>query len=218
MEFNPSFFGGLVSTLRNVAAAFSIGCLLCAPAGAATPYALYDNGSPVIGTGYNTGLHWLANDFTLDYPVSMLTLRLFMTYETPRDLDQVVWVIYTDDEGKPGTLVSGATAAGTRTLLGSESIFSTYQVDLTLPEILTLDPGRYWLAVHTLGDIYVYWTDASPNGTLQKLILESGASAWQPAGTESAFQIIGVPEPAQGLLLGLGLATLFLLRRPGRFS
>lgn len=208
------FLMQIAAIIRVACTAIVLGCLLYAPAGATTPYTIYDNGNPVIATGYNTSLHWIANEFRFESPGSLQALRLYLIYESPSNLTDVVWEVYTDDEGKPGKLLSGASGAGTRTLLGSVGTLSTYQVDLTLPEILHLDPGRYWLTVHTLGDSYIYWSDSSRDGTPRKLALDYGSMPWQQMGTGSAFQLIGVvPEPGHATLLVLGLGALYVLRR-----
>lgn len=207
----------LASILRNTWTAFAMGWLLCSPAAAVTPYVLYDNG-PTIGTGYNTSSRWIANDFVLNDSVSLQALHLYMIYDAPLDLEQVEWEIYSDNAGQLGTLVGSASAAGTRTLLSSGTLFSNYLVDLTFPEILTLDPGRYWLAIHAVSFYPIFWADAAQNGTLSRQYLEHGSTEWAPLPGESAFQILGVPEPAQVILLGLGLVSMFVLRRRERFA
>lgn len=213
----------LKSIARHACAACAIGVLLCAPAGAATPYALYDSGSPVISSGYISGIFWLAHDFTIDSPSAVLALRIYLTYTDPGDLTGVEWEFYSDAGGTPGTLLSRASAVGTRTLIGTANgyVQGTYQVDLTLPEIVHLDTGRYWLAINTLGssldEPFIYWTNSISNADNSAIPMMTrsfyGNDTWHPNWGDSAFQIVGVPEPDQWMSLGLGVAMLYALHR-----
>ncbi|HEU4851968.1 MAG TPA: hypothetical protein VFT37_07420 [Telluria sp.] len=209
----------LSTRARTLAAAFALSGLLWAPANAAAPV-VYDNGPPVI-SGYNTVGRWIANDFTFDSTWSIVMLRYyFLVYQDePDDLDTVVWEIYTDDRGRPGARVGGASVSstGSQTLVGSTDYFNLYAVDLRLTEPLTLDPGHYWLGVTTPSYGYVYWADSTATGTQNAMFWDADdPGVWYPLGRESAFQISAVPEPQQAVSLALGLAVLCAWRRRSR--
>ncbi|HEY1044585.1 MAG TPA: hypothetical protein VGE60_12050 [Telluria sp.] len=190
MRATTLFCRSLTSIIGQACAAASLVFILCTPAAADTPYVIYDSGPPRVSTGYISGIFWTAHDFTVESSSTVLALRLFLSYKDPQDLKGVTWEVYTDAGATPGSLLSGGTAVGTRALIGraNEHPYGTYQVDLTLPEILHLDPGRYWLAISTLGssldEPYIYWanSDSSLENSALPMMVRSfyGDGTWQP--------------------------------------
>lgn len=205
--------------VRALAVAFAMAGLLWTAPGAAAPV-VYDNGPPAI-SGYNTVNRWIANDFTFDSTWSIVMLRYYLLvplYEDD-DLDTVVWEIYLDDRGRPGTRVGGASVSSTglQTLVESTDHYNLYAVDLQLAEPLTLDPGHYWLGITTPSYGNVYWADSTATGTQNAMFWDADdPGVWYPLGRESAFQISAVPEPQQAFALALGLAVLCAWRRRSR--
>jgi hypothetical protein len=197
--------------IRHACAVTALGLMLSAHA---TPV-LYDNGSPILSSGYNVVQNWLADDFTLAAPGSVLAFRVFMSAEQPEYLRDLGWAIYADDGGTPGAVLESGSGPGQRTLIGNVAYFN-YRIDFTLPQRLGLAQGRYWLGLSGTpnpDNPYAYWTGAGPNATLPSMQSPDNLH-WFMNGQEFAFQILGVPEPSPGAMFALGLVLLAGIRRP----
>ncbi|MGZ3182553.1 MAG: PEP-CTERM sorting domain-containing protein [Telluria sp.] len=198
--------------IRHVCVVTALGWTLSAHA---TPV-LYDNGSPILTSGYNVVRNWLADDFALAAPGSVLAFRVWMSAEEPAYLRDVGWAIYADDGGKPGAVLVSGSGPGQRTLIGNVAFFN-YRIDFTLPQRLDLAQGRYWLGLDGVpnpDNPYAYWTGTGPNASLPSMQSPNDAGMnWFMNGQEFAFQILGVPEPSPAAMFALGLVLLAGIRR-----
>jgi hypothetical protein len=137
----------------------------------------------------------------------------------------LLWTIFQDDNGKPGSPVAFLPAGiSQRTVVQTDTILkypvTVYQNTVTLTPS-TLNPGTYWLGLRNAASVSGFdgflWaeTDGSFMSTLaaQSESATLTASGWVDSGLSLSFRIngtqtrepIAAPEPSTLLLAGGGL-------------
>ncbi|HNQ87629.1 MAG TPA: hypothetical protein PKM73_03230 [Verrucomicrobiota bacterium] len=195
---------------------------------------LYDNGAPNQFTG-NEMTGWIqAEDFVFTSPQVLTDVRFWdYEYDSAAYTGSIMWWIYADIAGAPGSTIYTGTATPTRSLTGNlVSGMNEYVNDFSVGS-LALAAGTYWLGLHN-GDPAdyrdwrgFYWetTDSSSPKPVSYGMSDPSPflSDWQIEGyydfqdefypLEHAFQLYGVvPEPSAilsgGVLaLAAGLAV-----------
>lgn len=196
--------------------------LLCGPA----PYAgasvvVADNGVPDHLTGNNLGFAFQAEDFNLADCLTLNAIRFWSLEGDGAYRGSISWSIQQNGPtDTPGALLAyGTQEAVTRTALGVFDGLAEYRNDFALNAPLALGKGSYWLVLHNgaagnLGDPNEFlWESTADNGTVRGVERFDATGPWSTNGTEHAFQVSAVPEPAQVLLLSLGMMLLACLRR-----
>lgn len=196
-------------------------CLLCG----AAPYAsasmvVVDNSPPNHLTGNNLGFAFQAEDFSLAVGATLTGISFWSLEGDSAYRGRISWWIRKDRNDAPGaTLARGIQADVTRTALGSYDGLQEYRNDFALNAPLTLEPGTYWLVLHNgaprkLGDPNEFlWESTADNGSLSGVERFARSGPWTSTGTEHAFQVSAVAEPAQVLMLLVGMTLLVCLKR-----
>jgi hypothetical protein len=138
----------------------------------------------------------------------------------------IVWQIYNDNSGVPGTVQYSGTAAPTPVSNHSTSWGQSYQLDFSIGSV-PLGSGAYWLALHngpmtTQSVSHYFWESSSKTGS----VVAFAAADPPPPGTWGdwtlypggalAFQLYNgnpIPLPGAVWLLGSGLLGLIGLRK-----
>lgn len=203
-------------------------CLLACAAcmvGASTPAAaavvIVDNSPPNHLTGNNMGYAFQAEDFTLAAANTLSGFRFWSLEGASTYRGSISWSIMSNGTGGPGatTLASGNQSAVSRTALGSYLGLNEYRNDFALNAPVALGAGTYWLVLHNgpnsdLGDPNEFlWESAANNSTARGAERFALAGPWTTTGTEHAFQVLAVPEPAQVLMLLAGLTLAACMGR-----
>jgi hypothetical protein len=205
--------------MRNLKQQFCclLACAACLLVGAA-PHAaaavvIVDNSPPNHLGGNNMGYAFQAEDFSVA-PGAILTGVRFWSLEADSAYrGSISWSIVTGSAGHPGTntLASGNQHTVSRASLGTVLGLTEYVNEFALNAPLVLGSGTYWLTLHNgpsgnLGDPNEFlWESAANNASLRGVERFDQHSAWTTNGTEHAFQIMAVPEPAQVLMLLVGM-------------
>jgi hypothetical protein len=200
-----------------------LACAACLAFGA-VPYAaaqvlVVDNSPPNHLTGNNMGIAFQAEDFTLAAGASVTGIRFWSLELDNAYRGYIGWSFYRDNGEGPGDLLAAGIEAGVRSALGSYLGLREFRNDLTLNFPVPLGPGHYWLQLHNgaLGDQggpnEFLWESAAPNGSRPGMESFVFPVVWTPNGTEHAFQLLAVAEPAQVLMLMIGMTLLVCLKR-----
>lgn len=213
--------------MKNLKQQFS--CLLilaaCLLAGgaphAAAAVIVVDNSPPNHLSGNNLGFAFEAEDFRLAASTTLTGISFWSLEASGAYRGSISWSIMSNGAGAPGgvTLASGTQSAVNRTALGAYIGLNEFRNDFSLNAPLALGAGTYWLVLHNgtpsnLGDPnQYYWESAAANDTLRGAERFDPAGAWSTTGSEHAFQVSAVPEPAHVLMLLAGLPLAAFLRR-----
>jgi hypothetical protein len=222
----------LIRQLAFCSALFTFGSLL--NTANAVTIILYDNGAPNQASADSISDTLVAEDFNLFSSASLLTALEFWDVEGGGAYNgSINWFIYNNGAGTPGASIlaqGSASSAGqiTRTSTGNTCCggFAEFNDVINLSAsrtagTLTLGSGTYWIAVHD-GDISnttfqdFYWETTANNATTfgQAQDLTVTSPPWTSTLQEHAFNISAdVPEPSTWAFIGMGLASLALLRR-----
>jgi hypothetical protein len=197
-------------------------CLLAGGAPhAAASVIVFDNGPPNHLNGNNLGLAFQAEDFRLAGSTTLAGISFWSLETSGGYRGSISWSIMSNGAGAPGavTLASGTQSAVNRTALGSYFGLNEYRNDFSLNAPLALGAGTYWLVLHNGApsdlddpDQY-YWESAAGNATLRGVERYVPMAGWTTTGSEHAFQVSAVPEPAHVLMLLAGLPLAAFLRR-----
>jgi hypothetical protein len=208
-----------------------IGCLLtcaalaaCAlPATAHAATIIYDSGAPDHQSANNMGFAWQADDFTIGAGQWPAGLTFWSLEADGAYRGSISWSILSAPGGT--VLGSGSTSQVTRTGTGSWLGLSEYRNQLDFGSMLNLSAGSYWLVLHNgafgnLDDPNEFlWETAAANGSATGMESFDAGATWTPNGSEHAFMITAVPEPASVAMLAGGLLLTGCLRRreqPGK--
>ena len=197
-------------------------CLICG----AIPYAaasvvVVDNGPPDHLTGNNLGFAFQAEDFSLAAGAILTGISFWSLEGDNAYRGRISWSIKENNRrDAPGaTLARGTQVDVTRTALGSYDGLQEFRNDFALNAPLTLGPGTYWLVLHNgarrnLGDPNEFlWESTAGNGSLPGVERFGRSGPWSTTGTEHAFQVSAVAEPAEVVMLLLGMTLLVCLKR-----
>lgn len=166
-----------------------------------------------------------ADDFRLGGPIAVTSLTWWGNDYIPQVADVFSIRFFEDDNGKPGALLSefeptlvtkAIEGFGSQPLGGYE--LSRYSAPLPSPQAFQAEV-RYWLSIKNPRSAEWTWdwriSDSHANpGMLFKLEGEDWGNL--SYGTETSFQLFGVPEPSSLLLLVAGCAGLERRRRQQR--
>jgi hypothetical protein len=159
-------------------------------------------------------------DFTLAAGTTVTGIRFWSLELDSAYRGSISWSIIQDGGGAPGTtLASGVESGVARSALGSYLGLQEFRNDFALSAPLSLGPGNYWLVLHNgapgnLGDPNEFlWESAAANSSLSGVERFANSGAWATNGTEHAFQISAVAEPAEVLMLVIGMSLLVCLKR-----
>lgn len=213
--------------MRNLKQQFCclLACAACMLPGlspaAAAGVVIFDNSPPNHLTGNNMGYAFQAEDFSLSASTTLTGIGFWSLEADSSYRGSISWSIMSNGSGGPGatTLASGNQATVSRTALGSYLGLNEYRNDFALNAPLGLGAGTYWLVLHNgansnLGDPNEFlWESAANNTTLRGAERFDPASPWTTNGTDHAFKVLAVPEPAQVLMLLGGLTLAACLRR-----
>lgn len=196
-------------------------CMLSGLAPAAAGVLIFDNSPPNHLTGNNMGYAFQAEDFSLSAGSTLTGVHFWSLEADSTYRGSISWSIMSNGSGGPGatTLASGTQSTVRRTALGSYLGLNEYRNDFALNAPVALGTGSYWLVLHNgatsdLGDPNEFlWESAANNATLRGAERFDLAGPWTTTGTEHAFQILAVAEPAQVLMLLAGLTLAACLRR-----
>jgi hypothetical protein len=200
-----------------------IGVLLLA-AGSVQAGMVYDNGAPDAVNG-NEMTSWIqAEDFALGSATILTDVRFWGGLENDPGsyAGSIVWSIYADNSGEPGTLLDRGSVVPTATYDHDTLWGTSYQYDFSLGSI-NLDAGTYWLGLHngpltTTDRLGFYWETTGGNLTVRgnEDMSPFDTGGWYNNDQEHAFQLFGGPTiPAPGALLlgGIGMSLVGWLRR-----
>jgi hypothetical protein len=188
---------------------------------------VYDNGGPN-GTSGNEMTAWIqAEDFLLGAPTTLTDISFWSMEATDAYQGSIVWQIYSDTAGNPGTVLFSGTATPTRTD-DLAAICCSFPIgkrnDFSVGSIALLGGTNYWLGLHngpltTTSRPNFFWatTAANTTATGHEDVSPFGDGGWYDNTQEHAFNLSGdgaaIPEPATCLLLGSALCGLALFRR-----
>jgi hypothetical protein len=205
MWMNPA--GACVRILLGAVA------LASSPARAGIPL-LFDGGPPEgNGSGIETTIRVLANDFVLPQAGSVETVEFWATAST---WDGTLEYFFFEDAGNVPAAVplasgDGANVRQTPTGVSGEFVFF---FDLEAPLPLPAGP-RYWLGLHLKQGFaddgnYSFWSTTTTDFGLTSASAEGGDfGAWGLAPDDEAFRLYGpVPEPAGAFQALAGAALL----------
>jgi hypothetical protein len=201
-----------------------LACAACMLLGA-SPYAaaavvVVDNSPPDHLNDNNMGFAFQAEDFSLAAATTVTGIRFWSLEADSTYRGSISWAILGNGAGGPGTstLASGTQSIVSRTGTGSYLGLNEYLNEFALAP-LALGTGTYWLVLHNgpnsdLDDPNEFlWESAANNGTLRGAERFDVNGAWTTNGTEHAFQVLAVPEPAHVLMLLAGLTLAACMQR-----
>jgi hypothetical protein len=181
---------------------------------------LVDNGPTDHLSGNNMGFAFQAEDFTLAAGATVTAIRFWSLELDNAYRGSISWSITADGAGGPGAvLAAGVASSLIRSASGSYLGLQEFRNDFALNVPLTLGPGSYWLVLHNgapgnLGDPNEFlWESAAANGSRPGVESFALPAVWTSNGTEHAFQVSAVPEPARVMMLMIGMTLLVCLKR-----
>ena len=136
---------------------------------------IFNGGDPDFLDG-NEMTQWTqANDFTFSQTTDVTDVHV-STIESGVWDGTATWFIYSDNGGKPGSLVATGSAANlVKNNLGAwpgSPGFTMFSYDFNLDNPVTLPPGTYWLALHFAKDWStldgIYWATGPTVGQIGK--------------------------------------------------
>lgn len=182
---------------------------------AASEYVVFDNGSPVVGSGYYAVSYALAaDDFVLDggqyvFKLTGVTVFLLERVDKAWDRKTVQWWILQDGSGLPGAVHASGLGQEVTVTAGPTSMLDPNNRTLTMSfrfssPVRVENGRRYWLALHlapTMStDVVVMWdgtrpgreTPGLPNGDLVDGVPDfSGVNTPPWNRKDRAFQLLG---------------------------
>lgn len=211
--------------MKKLKAVVLAGVLLTALGGAAQAALVYDNGAPNAANGVEM-THWIeADDFSLGLPTAITDIR-FWALSGSNYAGSVVWSVYADNGGMPGTLLDRGSAAPVGVFHHATPWGDSHQYDFSVGSV-SLGAGTYWLGLHngpltsTVHSSF-YWEIANSNSTsyvhLDEAPFDDG-SWYDGYAFQQAFMLFGnptgstVPAPGAILLGTLGTGLVGFLRR-----
>lgn len=128
--------------------------LMLAVPGAQAATLLWNNGAPDSASGAEMASYLPADDFTFGSSQTVTNVRFWAVAAEgygPPDLgvynNSIVWQIYNNGSGQPGSLLNSGTATPTPVSSHATGWGQSYQFDFSITPT-TLGPGAYWLALH----------------------------------------------------------------------
>jgi hypothetical protein len=166
-----------------------------------------------------------ADDFVIAGPTALTQIKFWTFQSSESDYaGSVEWTIYNDAPGEPGSVISTGSATPTGVATGN-SAFGFSEYSYTMPVLVNLNPGTYWLSLHngpsgTIPATDFYWGWSSGDGgSSVSMDLSFAEQPWVQNFAELAFELDGrevtseIPEPSSVALLGAGLFGLWSLRK-----
>jgi hypothetical protein len=115
--------------------------------------------------------------------------------------------LYSDNGGKPGSLID------TSTLIATANTPTIYNIYSTLHPVLS-SASLYWISAAGTGSSVYGWFNSSTGTTLPRANSNDNGATWTPNAndTPAAFRVTlagaaSAPEPGSIALLGMGLAS-----------
>jgi len=193
---------------------------------------IYVNVAPNTISGNESTAFLQAEDFTLSSLTLLTGVRFWAFYfndVAAGYLGSVDWGIYSDNSGKPGSVLFSGLATPVVTA-GAANCCAAIdaKLEFALPNA-ELAAGTYWLALHNgpafqSGFEDFYWQTTNANVTSPGMQQTSpfGNGSWATTNLEHAFELDGrlvqvasadVPEPSTFILSGLAFVVVALRRR-----
>ena len=191
----------------------------------------YDNGGPNQQNGNEMTMWMQTEDFKIGQDTAWFDLH-FWTIETPGAVNDGTFYValYNDDgAGNPNAIIADGTFTQnvnyTKTFLqaGVLGVYDEYRYDMQISGYVLAANTQYHLGLHAnpSGGYQtrdnIYWETTNANGTAAGLESFQGPNGgWSSNGTEHAFNLTTVPEPASMVALGAGLLALARRRRASK--